>query len=56
MPWFMLGNSFFAKSWVGYTLSYERMLAQWEAGNFDQIRPGGALPLAALGGLHAAMK
>ena len=49
----MLGNSYFALEWVSYTLSFEGVLAQWEAGNFDQIRPAGPLPL---GGLMAAIK
>ena len=40
MPWGVLGNSYFALEWVSYTLSFEGVLAQWEAGNFDQIRPG----------------
>ena len=48
----MLSGSHFAQQWVSYTLSFEGVLAQWEAGNFDQIRPGGALPF---GGLSAAM-
>ena len=47
----MLGNSWFAQCWVGYTLRFEGVLAQWEAGNFDQIRPSGALPR---GGLAAS--
>ena len=49
----MLGGSLFARQWVSYTLSFERVRAQWEAGNFDQIRPAGALPY---GGLLAAIK
>ena len=27
-------------------MSFERVLAQWEAGNFDQIRPAEAQPLS----------
>ena len=38
--------------WGGYTLSFERVLAQWEAGNFDQIRPAEA---QAYGGLYVAI-
>ena len=53
MTWHVLGGSLFARQWVSYTLSFERVLAQWEAGNFDQIRPAGALPY---GGLLAAIK
>ena len=53
VPWHLLGNSFFAQMWVSYTLSLEGVLAQWEAGNFDQIRLAGALPF---GGLMAANK
>ena len=53
MSWPLLGNSFFAQYWVSYTLSFEGVLAQWEAGNFDQTRPAVALPL---GGLRAAIK
>ena len=49
MPWSALGNSIFALQWVSYTLSFEGVLAQWETGNFDQIRPAGALPSQ---GLH----
>ena len=36
-----------------YTLSFEGVLAQWEAGNFDQIRPAEVQPF---GGLLAAIK
>ena len=53
VPWHLLGNSFFAQMWVSYTLSFEGVLAQWEAGNFDQIRPANALPLS---GLWAVIK
>ena len=53
MPWYVLSNSFFAQLWVSYTLSFEGVLAQWEAGNFDQIRPALALPW---GGLRPAVK
>ena len=53
MSWFVLAKSFFAQMWVTYTLAFEGVLAQWEAGNFDQIRPAGAVPL--LLGLGAAM-
>ena len=53
VSWVMFTNSHFAQNWVSYTLSFERVLAQWEAGNFDQIRPGAALPA---GGMVAAMK
>ena len=37
-----LENSLFALMWGAYTQSFERVLAQWEAGNFDQIRPADA--------------
>ena len=50
VPWFVLRNSWFAQQWVSYTLSFEGVLAQWEAGNFDQTLPAGALPM---GGLKA---
>ena len=54
MPWIALSNSFFAQMWVSsYTLSFEGVLAQWEAGNFDQTRPANAL---SWGGLYAAIK
>ena len=53
MAWYFIGNSFFQYQWVGYTLSLEGVLAQWEAGNFDQIRPANALPW---GGLMSAIK
>ena len=53
MPWSVLPNSAFAQMWVAYTLSFEGVLAQWEAGNFDQIRPANALPLS---GLWAVIK
>ena len=52
MAWYAYTNSHFAHYWVSYTLSFERVLAQWEGGNFDQIRPGGVLPA---GGLTAAI-
>ena len=45
----MMSGSFFAQCWVSHTLSFEGVLAQWEAGNFDQIRPAGALPSGGLG-------
>ena len=45
----MMSGSFFAQCWVSHTLSFEGVLAQWEAGNFDQIRPAGALPSSGLG-------
>ena len=53
VSWHVLQNSWFAQQWVSYTLSFEGVLAQWETGNFDQIRPAGALPL---GGLMSAKK
>ena len=53
VSWHVLSNSFFAQMWVSYTLSFEGVLAQWEAGNFDQTRPANAMPL---GGLVAAIK
>ena len=53
MSWVLYTNSFFAQCWVTYTLSFERVLAQWEAGNFDQIRPGAAPPF---GGLSTVMQ
>ena len=52
VPWYLFGGSLFAQQWVSYTLSFEGVLAQWEAGNFDQIRPAAILPL---GGLLAVM-
>ena len=49
IPWNAVENSHFSVMWGGYTLSFERVLAQWEAGNFDQIRPSdSAQPLAGL--------
>ena len=53
MLWSVVSGSFFAQQWVSYTLSFERVLAQWEAGTFDQIRPADVLPR---GGLQAAIK
>ena len=52
MPFHACENSIFAHLWVGYTLSFERVLAQWEAGNFDKIRPASAMPL---GGIMAVV-
>ena len=52
VPWHAYTNSHFAETWASYTLLFERVLAQWEASNFDQIRPAGALPA---GGLTAAI-
>ena len=42
--WFAFENLLFAQMSGGYTLSFERVLAQWEAGNFDQIRPSDRSP------------
>ena len=35
ISWVLAGNSVFGYLWVAYTLSFERVLAQWEAGNFE---------------------
>ena len=53
MVWAVYPNSFFSRQWVSNTLSFEGVLAQWEAGNFDQIRPADVLPG---GGLRAAIQ
>ena len=47
MLWHIFPNSLFSQLWGAYTLeSFERVLAhEWEAGNFDQIRPSEAQPL-----------
>ena len=53
MLWHLNETSWFSQLWGAYTLSFEGVLAQWEAGNFDQVRPGTAQPF---GGLLAAIK
>ena len=42
-------NSVFADMWLAYTLSFERVLAQWEEGDWHQARPAGfAQPVSGL--------
>ena len=53
IAWHVLGNTFFVHQWAAYTLSFEGVLAQWEIGNFDQIRPAITQPW---GGLMAAIR
>ena len=52
MLWHLNETSWFSQLWGAYTLSFEGVLAQWEAGNFDQIRPAEVQPF---GGLLAAI-
>eukprot|EP01052_Picozoa_sp_SAG31_P057293 SAG31_NODE_16875_length_692_cov_0.863406_2_plen_119_part_00 len=34
-------NSVFAQLWLAYTASFERVLAQWEEGDWHETRPAG---------------
>ena len=48
MSWRSATNSTFVQHWFTYTLSFERILAEWSEGNFKSIRPGMAQPLGAM--------
>jgi hypothetical protein len=48
MSWRSYTNSVFVQSWFTYTLSFERILAEWSDGNFESIRPSMAQPIGAL--------
>ena len=50
ISWAITGNSLFGYLWSAYTLSFERVLAQWEAGIFEQIGPAEPLPWGGLWG------
>ena len=50
--WNLYEYSLFSQAWGAYTLSFERVLVQWEAGDFDQTRPAEPQPR---GGLLAAI-
>ena len=42
-------NNVFAELWLAYTTSFERVLAQWEEGDWHETRPAGlAQPLSGL--------
>ena len=36
-----MGSNVFAFMWVAYTTSFERVLAQWEEGDWHETRPAG---------------
>ena len=47
--WRALANSVFAEIWLAYTTSFERVLAQWEDGDWHEARPAGlAQPFSGL--------
>ena len=48
MSWRSFTNSVFVQHWFTYTLSFERILAEWSDGNFESIRPGMAQPIGAM--------
>ena len=48
MSWRAVTNSAFLQHWYTYTLSFERILAEWSDGNFESIRPSMAQPLGAM--------
>lgn len=53
MPWHTISNSFFAFMWLSYTISWHRVLAEWEeAENFAVVRPAYPIPF---GGLRQAI-
>ena len=39
--WPTFANSIFAELWLAYTTSFERVLAQWEEGDWHETRPAG---------------
>ena len=48
MSWRSFTNSAFVQHWYTYTLSFERILAEWSDGNFVSIRPSLAQPFGAM--------
>ena len=46
--WRSFTNSVFVQHLYGYTVSFERILAEWSDGNFTSIRSGMGLPLGAM--------
>ena len=47
--WRAHSNSVFAEMWLAYTASFERVLAQWEEGDWHETRPAGlAQPFSGL--------
>ena len=48
MSWRSYTNFIFVQHWFTYTLSFERILAEWSEANFKSIRPGAVLPLGAM--------
>ena len=48
MSWRSYSNSVFVQHWYTYTLSFDRILAEWSDGNFESIRPSMAQPIGAM--------
>ena len=48
ISWRSFTNSVFVQHWYTYTLSFERILAEWSDENFEFIRPSMAQPLGGL--------
>eukprot|EP01052_Picozoa_sp_SAG31_P079425 SAG31_NODE_39079_length_291_cov_0.796875_1_plen_74_part_10 len=39
MPWEINPNSLFGNFWVAYTVSWEQVLDEWDAGIFSTLHP-----------------
>jgi hypothetical protein len=49
VPWHILPNYHFAEMWIAYTMSWDRVLAEWdEAENFTVLRPTYPIPFMGL--------
>ena len=46
--WRSFTNSVFVQHLYGYTVSFERILAEWSDGNFESIRPSMVQPIGAM--------
>ena len=52
VPWYARSNGQFGEQWAGYALSWDRVLAEWDAEKFTILHPAGHM---AYGGLHRAI-
>jgi hypothetical protein len=48
VPWSSRSNSSFGEQWASYALSWNRVLAEWEAKKFTILRPASCMLFAGL--------
>jgi hypothetical protein len=48
VPWSSRGNASFGEQWATYAISWDRVLAEWDAEKFTILRPAGVMAFAGL--------